>query len=59
MNMKAIFWIVFFLGIMSIGIYFLSKISTRKVNSFESDPENNLARFRIESNQNRQNHNPH
>lgn len=48
MNLKAIFCIAFFIGILSIGIYFLNKISTRKVNSFNRDPNNNLAQSQTE-----------
>lgn len=48
MNLKAIFCIAFFIGILSIGIYFLNKISTRKVNSYNQDPDNNLAQSQIE-----------
>lgn len=43
-------------GILVLGIYLANKISTRKANSYDLDPNNNLAQKQTENNRDQQNH---
>lgn len=49
------------LAILSLGIYLLNKLSTRKANSYDVNANNNFAQSQISDiqNQQNQNHNSH
>ncbi|WP_346916749.1 hypothetical protein [Clostridium sp.] len=44
------------LGVLILSLYFLSKIRPQKTNSYDLDPDNNLAKYQIQRDRNQQNH---